>query len=89
MTSIESTRLDHMEQKIDDLQKDVNKILTALTGDDLKMDEGLIAEYKELKGRVQKLEALKAKIIWVSIGAGVAAGISIDKVVEWITLAAK
>lgn len=86
---MENDRLDQMEDKLDDLKDQVTKILVALTGDELQMDKGLIAEYKEIRDRVSKLEALKNKVIWVSIGAGLAVGISIDKVIEWIQLASK
>ena len=88
MTAIESERLDKMEQQLDDLEIKVDKILNALTGDELQIDKGLITEYKEIRDRVSKLEALKNKIIWVSIGAGLAVGISLDKIIEWIQGAA-
>lgn len=86
MTAVENVRLDALEEKIEILQSDVKKILIALVGDDLKIEKGLIAEYKDMKERLTKLESLKNKIIWVSVGAGVAAGMSIDKVIDWIQI---
>lgn len=89
MTTIENERLDKMEQQLDDLEIKVDKILNALTGDKLQMDKGLIPELKEMRDRVSKLEALKNKIIWVSIGAGLAVGISLNKIIEWIQASAQ
>lgn len=89
MTTIEGSRLDKMEEKLDQLETKVDKILSALVGDDLQIDKGLIAEHKDIRDRVAKLEALKNRIIWVSIGAGIAAGISLNKIIEWIQLAGK
>lgn len=87
MNTVENVRLDKMEEKLDQLETKVDRILNALIGDTLQIDKGLIAELKETRDRVSKLEALKNKIIWVSIGAGIAAGISLNKLIEWIQLA--
>jgi len=89
MNRMENDRLDQMEDKLDNLNDKVDKIFTALTGDDLQIDRGLIAEYKELRDRVTKLEYLKNKIIWIGIGAGAAIGISLNKIIEWIQEASK
>jgi len=77
-------RLGSLEKKFDDLEVKVDKILVALTGDEFKLDKGLVAEYKDLRERVSKLETLKNRIIWISIGAGFAGGIGISKLVEII-----
>jgi len=87
MTAIESNRLDKMEEKLDQAIGKVDKVLSALTGDDLQIDKGLIAEHKDIRDRVTKLEGLKNMIIWISVGAGIAGGLSINKLIEWIQLA--
>jgi len=87
MTAIESNRLDKMEEKLDQAIGKVDKVLSALTGDDLQIDKGLIAEHKDIRDRVTKLEGLKNMIIWISVGAGIAGGLSINKLIEWIQIA--
>ena len=89
MTAIESNRLDKMEEKLDQALIKVDKVLSALTGDDLQIDKGLIAEHKDIRDRVTKLEGLKNMIIWISVGAGIAGGLSINKLIEWIQIAGK
>ena len=84
MTALETARLDIVEDKVDTMNTKIDRILTALIGDDLQMDRGLIAEYKEMRDRISKLEALKNKVIWMAVGAGVAGGVSIVKLIEWI-----
>ncbi len=88
MTSIENKRLDKMEQQLDEVEEKVDRILNALVGDELQMDKGLIHALNDMRDRVSRLEALKNKIIWVSIGAGLAVGISLDKIIEWIQASA-
>ena len=89
MTAIENSRLDKMEEKLDQALIKVDKVLSALTGDDLQIDKGLIAEHKDIRDRVTKLEGLKNMIIWISVGAGIAGGLSINKLIEWIQIAGK
>ena len=89
MTAIENSRLDKMEEKLDQALLKVDKVLSALTGDDLQIDKGLIAEHKDIRDRVTKLEGLKNMIIWISVGAGIAGGLSINKLIEWIQIAGK
>jgi len=84
MTALETARLDIVEDKVDTMNTKIDRILIALIGDDLQMDRGLIAEYKEMRDRISKLEALKNKVIWMAVGAGVAGGVSIVKIIEWI-----
>lgn len=89
MTALENIRLDTMEDKLDDVSVKVDKIFVALTGGDLQTDKGLIKEFESLRERVTKIEAFKSKIIWISLGAGLSAGLSVNKVIEWIQLAGK
>jgi len=84
MTALETARLDIVEDKVDTMNTKIDRILIALIGDDLQMDRGLIAEYKEMRDRISKLEALKNKVIWMAVGAGVTGGVSIVKIIEWI-----
>ena len=84
MTSIENKRLDIMEDKLTTVEQKLDRVLTALLGDDLNIDKGLVAEFKELRERVTKLEYMKNKVIWMSAGAGITGGVVIAKIVEWI-----
>lgn len=77
-----------IELQTDKIEDKTNKIYTVLVGDEFNMDKGLVAEVKALRERVYKLEVLKNKVIWISIGAGVAGGLSLDKIIEWIQEAA-
>lgn len=84
MTTLEKDRLDIMEDKLSAVEHKIDRVLIALLGDDLNIDKGLVAEFKELRERVTKLEYMKNKVIWMSAGAGITGGVVIAKVVEWI-----
>jgi hypothetical protein len=82
MTAIENTRLDNMEQKLTTVEGKVDRILVALTGDELN-EKGLISQFNSLKERVEKLESLKTKIIYLGTGAGVACGFFVKDIWDW------
>lgn len=89
MTPVEDKRLDQVERKLNTLEGKVDRVLAALEDNDLNVDGGLITQFKDIKKRVTDLEAIKNKVVWISIGAGMAAGLSISKIIEWIQEAAK
>ena len=84
MTALETARLDIVEDKVDTMNTKIDRILTALIGDDLNLDRGLISEHKDMRDRIFKLEALKNKVIWMAVGAGVAGGVSIVKIIDYL-----
>lgn len=96
MTGIENMKLEELEEKLNTVEGKVDKILIALLGSELMPDNGLLKEIQELKNvdketkaRVLKLENLKNRVIYMSIGAGIAGGFSITKIIEWIQDSAK
>lgn len=87
MTSDEKKRFENMEERLSDIDNKVDEILTALKGDNLGTSDGLVQEFKAFKDRVKELEAynrklenMKLKLIWLAMGAGLAAGFTIDKI---------
>lgn len=89
MTIMEDNRLEDLENKLGKVEDKVDQILTALVGSDLSLNVGMVQELKELKGRILKLENLKNKVIWMTLGAGLAGGLTISKIIEWIQEASK
>lgn len=89
MIEMENQRLDDLEEKLDTVESKVDQILTALVGSDLTLSKGIVQEIKELKTRILKLENLRNRVMWMSMGAGIAGGFSITKIIEWIQEAAK
>jgi len=89
MTDVEDTRLEELEIKLSTVEDKVDQILTALIGSDLSLNVGMVQEIKELKGRILKLENLKNRVIWMTLGAGLAGGLTISKIIEWIQESAK
>lgn len=85
----EKKRFENMEERLSEIDGKVDEILTALRGDNLGTSAGLVQEFKDIKTRVRKLETLKNKMIWTAIGAGIAGGLSLSKLVEWIQESAK
>ncbi|MBO9671974.1 MAG: hypothetical protein J7577_00910 [Sphingobacteriaceae bacterium] len=85
MTADEKTRFQNMEGQLNEIGDKVDEILGALKGDSMGTSTGLIADFKDLKIRVRKMEDFKNKMIWVAMGAGLAAGFTMDKVGDIIT----
>lgn len=79
MTLDEKKKLANMEEQLTDIDGKVDEILSALKGDAFGQNAGIIQEFKDLKSRVRKLEDLKQKMIWTAMGAGLAAGFTLDK----------
>lgn len=87
-------RISTLETNVKEIGTDTKKILTALSGDELQVGVGLVAEFKhlkdhevpELKQRVGKLEeeknTLKNRIIGLSVGLGLTGGAAIMKLIE-------
>lgn len=84
-------------KRLKDLEEKVDKILAALVGNDISKNGGLVEDIRDLKRstipgiitRLEKLEAIKNKAIWMAVGAGMTGGISLVKIVQWISEAAK
>lgn len=84
MTVDEKKKLENMEEQLNDIDVKVDEILFALKGDVFGHNAGVIQEFKELKSRVRKLEDLKQRLIWTAMGAGLAVGLTFDKVWAFI-----
>lgn len=89
MTTVEDKRLDAMEEKLITLSNKMDKVLEVITGDDFGLNGGIVAEVKHLRDRVTKLETLKNRVMYMSLGAGSALGISLNKIIQWIQEASK
>jgi hypothetical protein len=84
MTVDEKKKLENMEEQLNDIDGKVDEILSALKGDTFGLNAGLSQDFKDLKSRVRKLEDLKQRMIWTAMGAGLAAGFTLDKV--WLII---
>lgn len=84
MTNEEKKRFELMQQRLERVENKLDNVLNALKGDDLGQSKGLVSEVKELKIRLQVLEDIKKRFVWITIGAGVAGGMAIDKIISFI-----
>lgn len=84
MTVEEKQRFNKMEEHLEKFDDKLDKILTLLDGDAFGQHQGLVKEVKELKTRLRKLEDLKNRTVWIILGAGTAAGLTMDKLWELI-----
>lgn len=85
MTAHEKQRFKAMEDQLTDIDNKVDEILSALKGDKFGQSAGIIKDFQDLKSRVRKIENWKNKIIWTAMGAGIAAGFTLDKIWSLIT----
>jgi hypothetical protein len=79
-TTEDRGRLNQMEEHLETFGGKLDEILTVLKGDNFGQHEGLVLEVKDLKSRTKKIEDKISRAIWISIGAGAAVGITVDKV---------
>lgn len=82
-------KLNTVQEKVDDVDKKLDQVLTALMGSELSLNKGLVHEIREMRTRILKLENLKNKVIWTSLGAGVGGGMGLATIIKWIQEAAK
>lgn len=76
-----------LEKKMEEMSRNINKILELLTGNDLDPnDNGHIGEIKDLRERVKTLERWKDRALWIMVGMSVTSSFSmaalIGKLVE-------
>lgn len=83
MSPEEKIRFERMEDKINQMDSKLDDVLEALAGDKFGNSKGLVAEVKELKVRVRRMETLKNKVIWLVTGAALAAGFALDKIIDF------
>lgn len=84
MTQEEKGQIKDMQSKLDRVEDKVDDVLTVLKGDEFNHSQGLVSEVKNIKSRVKSLETIKKKFIWLATGAGLAGGLALDKLVEFI-----
>lgn len=83
------SKLTAVEQKVNNIDGKLDRVLKALQGDDMLMSEGLIQEMNLLKARMTKVETRWNKFAWMAAGAGISGGLFIQKLIEWIQSSGK
>lgn len=69
--------------KIDSTNRNLDKILQVLTGNDLdETDTGMIGQVKELEGRIIKLERFRDRAIYIMIGLSFGGGWAISDIID-------
>lgn len=71
MTTLESSRLDKMDEKLEELAQSIDEIKKALLGSDFTNGKGLIHNQADVDRRLINLE----RLVWM--GSGVAATIAV------------
>jgi len=84
MTVEEKQRFKIMEDQLQNINGKLDDIMSAIKGDAFGQNAGIIAEIKDLKSRVRKMEDLKQRLMWTALGAGLAAGFTVDKLWTFI-----
>lgn len=80
--SIES-RLAFIEKKIDILMANQSKLKEWIVGDDdNELNVGALTEIMTLKQKVEKLEKIKEKALWIIVGMSLPAGAGIARLLE-------
>lgn len=83
MTVEEKADFLRMQDNLENLRTDVKEIRAALLGDSFG-NMGMVNEIKELKKKVNNLEAFKNKVMWVSIGFSGVAAMAYDLLKGWL-----
>jgi hypothetical protein len=87
MTEMEiiNERIDGVEEKIGNIDKNVNLMVILLRGNEFdSSDRGMIGKQTEQDRRIERLEKFKDKMIWVMIGAGVIGGLNLVQVIDMV-----
>lgn len=91
MTVDEQKKFVEMQEDLSTVKDDVKEIKTALLGDGY-LSKGLVGEFSNVKDvtilgiekRVLKIEATINRVFWIALGAGVAGGLGIKEIIDWI-----
>lgn len=97
MSPEENNRLSIVEGNVEEIKQKLDLVLSALTGNEISKNGGLVEDIRDLKKvtiptlmrRIEKLESIKNKMIWMAMGAGITGGVGIVKIIQWIQEAAK
>lgn len=84
MTAFEKDRLDAVEEKLGEVSQDTKEILTAIKGNPLTKDKGLVDKVEGLTTRVAVLETNNNRLKWVIAGACITGGPGLVKIAEVI-----
>lgn len=78
-----------LSDQVSGIDKKVTSILHLLKGTDLDDEQGLLSEFRQekavnklLHGRVEKLEKLRDKIIYIMVGMSIPAGYGIFEMIK-------
>lgn len=78
-------RIDTVENKIENIDKNVNLMVILLRGNEFDSnDRGMIGKQSEQDRRIERLEKFKDKMIWVMVGAGVIGGLNLVQVIDMV-----
>lgn len=80
MTADEKARFQTMENKVSEIDKKLDRLLFVIQGDGFNQNMGTVSEVKNIRKDVDKLLNFKNRLVWFAMGAGFAAGITVDKV---------
>lgn len=70
--------VDKLNDRVAVLDKNVSKILDLLRGDEFdRHDNGILGRVMENRKRIEKIEKMIFKAIWIIVGASMATGIGI------------
>jgi hypothetical protein len=77
--------LESLSKKIDNQGIEIKEIKEALLGSPFTQGKGMVEIQQEHDERLTALERIKDKVIWMAVGAGVAGGITIAKIISLVT----
>lgn len=83
MSPEEKTDFIRMQDNLDRVREDIKAIKMALLGDEYG-NAGMVNEMKELKRKIQSLEAFKNKIVWVTIGISSVFALGYNVLKDWL-----
>lgn len=85
MTEMEiiNERIDGVENKIENIDKNVNLMVILLRGNQFDSnDKGMIGKQSDQDKRIERLEKFKDKAIWFLVGAGVIGGLNLVQIID-------
>ena len=74
-----------LSRKVDALSLEIKAIKDAIIGNEFTDGEGLLKVQRDHDERITALERVKDKVIWMAIGAGVAGGMTVSKIISVVT----
>ncbi len=85
MSEQDNTEISYIKREVNILNSKVDRLLELIRGNDLDVNDlGILGIVNSNKNKIEKLEKLKDKFVWILIGMSMPTSFGILQVIGWL-----